>query len=50
MCLGAVLQVAIEDGQIYHYTDPFGPMYASDNTWYAEIYEKAVEALSKSFS
>lgn len=43
-------RMSIEDGKLYYYIDTCEPMYASDNTWYAEIYEKAVEALNDSFS
>jgi len=40
-------RMSIENGQLYYYFDTREPMYASDNTWYAEIYAKAVEALSE---
>ena len=40
-------RMSIEDGQLYYYIDTREPMYASDDTWYAEIYAKAVEALSE---
>ena len=38
-------RMSIEDGKLYYYIDTGEPMYPSDNTWYAEIYAKAVEAL-----
>jgi len=39
--------MSIEDGQLYYYIDQREPMYASDNTWYTEIYAKAIEALNE---
>jgi len=38
-------RMSIEDGQLYYYIDEREPMYPSDNTWYAGIYAKALEAL-----
>jgi len=46
MRLDSVLQAVIKDGQVYHYIDECELMYLSDDTWYAEIYTKAVEALA----
>ena len=45
MRLDKVEQAIIKDGQLYYYIDEREPMYPSDNTWYAEIYAKALEAL-----
>jgi len=45
--LDKVFQAVIKDGLLYEYIDDREPMHLSDNTWYAEIYAKAVEALSE---
>ena len=47
MRLAAVSQMVIKEGKEYSFIDDHEPMYASDNTWYAEIYAKAVEALEE---
>jgi len=39
-------KMIIKDGQLYYFVDSNEPMYTSDNTWYAEAYEKAVAALN----
>jgi len=46
MHVSSISQFAIQDGQVHCYLDEREPMLASDNTWYAEIYAKAVAALS----
>ena len=46
MYLESVLQAVIKDDQVYHYINEREPMCLSDDTWYAEIYTKAVEALA----
>jgi len=45
--LDAVFRALIKDGQVYCYTDEPEPMCDPGDTWYAEIYEKAVEALDQ---
>jgi len=46
--LDAVVQAVIKEGKVYHFIDEREPMFLSEDTWYAEIYAKAVETLSKS--
>lgn len=44
--LDGTARMSIENGQLYYYIDEREPMYLSNNTWYAEIYAKAVDALN----
>jgi len=44
--LDEISQAIIKDDQLFQCIDQREPMVASDNTWYAEIYAKAVEALN----